>query len=527
VRLHAERRTQPHPATPPTSFPLSLQLLKCPFRNTRGLRRGAWWGSLAALAAVSLLWSAPAAAQAESHDDYALAPLQDGSMLSVWGSRPLEPGRYALGLGMQVRPRLLSDESSTAGVQPGGAVSTVELLGTVGVWHRLDFSAGITAHSGSLEDAQPSDADADADADQAALGDVRLIPRVRLLGGDSGTGRPSAAPVCNPAGTASVYRSQGLRLEPRALASHVVSPVTLSANAGYLFNRPEQDLEQVTKDAITAAMGADIALLDAWSVVTEISSRWYVHGFSADADTRLPVEARAGVRFASDSWVVQLGGGLGLRGGAVQPDWRLLAAVGFRVPDFQRQAPRARSDRDDDGVPDKSDACPDEAEARRGASDMEGCPLDPNQHVELAAEPPNEPAAEATSAEYPVDVAIEGSPLLQIDEVLYFELNKMRLEPDQLLVLDVVAGQVRAAPADTQLVIEGHSDSIGPAAFNTSLSRMRASTVRLYLIQRGIPWRRLQIAGHGSSQPVELDIDDAGRSRNRRVEFRLTRNTVE
>jgi outer membrane protein OmpA-like peptidoglycan-associated protein len=106
---------------------------------------------------------------------------------------------------------------------------------------------------------------------------------------------------------------------------------------------------------------------------------------------------------------------------------------------------------------------------------------------------------------------------------LYFDLNKMVLEPAQLAVLDLVEAQLRSAPADTKLVIEGHSDSVGPPLFNSSLSRMRASAVRLHLIQRGVSWRRLLIAGHGSSRPVELDIDEAGRASNRRVEFRLTR----
>jgi outer membrane protein OmpA-like peptidoglycan-associated protein len=472
------------------------------------------------LALVGLLWTAQAKAQAESRDDYALAPLQHGSMLSVWGSKPVEPGRYALGLGLQVRPLLVADRTETSAVENAGSISALELLATIGLWYSLDVSAGITAHSGNLDGSESRDAA----PSQVAFGDVRLIPRLRLLGGDSGAGLALAIPVWIPAGSASVYRAQGLRFEPRALVSYFGKRVTLSANTGYLFSRPDEGLRQVSKDAITGSIGADVAVLDSWSVVTELSSRWHLHRVSAEDSARLPMEARAGVRFSIASWVVQLGGGLGLRGGASQPDWRLLAAVGFNAPEFQRRdAAAAPSDRDGDGIPDKSDPCPDEAEARRGASDVDGCPLEPSEHAELAAEPPIEVGREAPSAEYPVEVAIADASLLQIREVLYFELNKMGLEPAQLAVLDLVELHLRLAPADTQLVIEGHSDSLGPPSFNSSLSRMRASAVRLYLIQRGISWRRLQIAGHGSSRPVELDIDEAGRARNRRVEFRLTR----
>ncbi len=88
-------------------------------------------------------------------------------------------------------------------------------------------------------------------------------------------------------------------------------------------------------------------------------------------------------------------------------------------------------------------------------------------------------------------------PLPPIREILYFQLNKMDLEPTQLAVLDVVESRLRLAPPGAQLVIEGHSDGLGPPPFNSSLSRMRAQTVRLYLIQRGISWRRLLIAGYG------------------------------
>jgi outer membrane protein OmpA-like peptidoglycan-associated protein len=471
------------------------------------------------LALVSLLWTAQAEAQTESRDDYALAPLQNGSMLAVWGSNPIEPGRYALGLGMQVRPPLVSDQTETVRSETAGAISTLELLATIGLWHRLDVSAGITAHSVDLDGSESGDAA----PGRAALGDLRMIPRVRLVGGDSGAGLAVAIPVWIPAGSASIYGAQGLRFEPRALASYFDEHVTLSANIGYLFSRPDEGPRRV-KDAITASVGADVRVLDAWSVVTELSSRWHSHRVSAEAGARLPVEARAALRFSIASWVVQLGGGVGLRGGASQPDWRLLAAVGFRTPEFQHRKPVAgSSDRDGDGLPDKSDACPDEAEPRRGASDMDGCPFEPSEHTELTPEPPPDVAHEAPSAEYPVEVALANAPLPQIREILYFELNKMSIEPAQLAVLDLVATQLRSAPADTQLVIEGHSDSLGPPSFNRSLSRIRASTVRLYLIQRGIPWQRLLIVGHGSSRAVELDINEAGRSRNRRVEFRLTR----
>ncbi len=382
----------------------------------------------------------------------------------------------------------------------------------------LGFGKEWTSPPGSLRTNGSPDRSNSRDAQSsAALGDVRLIPRLRLLGGDSGAGLALAVPIWIPAGNASAYSAQGIRFEPRVLTSYFSKYITLSANAGYLFSRPSQSLGQGWRDAITGGIGAEVPVIDTWSVVTELASRWQLNEASAALSTRLPVEARAAVRFALASWVVQLGGGMGLHGGASQPDWRLLAAVGFRAPEVQHPT-AATAARDGDRGAAEFDPCRSEA----GLSDGDDCPLEPSEQSELTPDQPAELAEEAPSAVFPIEVATDG-PLLPIREVLYFELNKMDLSPAQLAVLDLVEAELRSSPADTQLVIEGHSDSFGPPPFNSSLSRMRASTVRLYLIQRGIPWRRLLITGYGSSRPVELDVDQAGRARNRRVEFRLVR----
>ncbi len=467
---------------------------------------------------IGLLLTCGAQAQSERLDVYSLAPLQSGSLFGVWGSKPLEPGRYVLALGMQVRPPLPSQQTAIRNEKSAGAISTLELLATLGLWQRVDISAGITAYNGGLDGSSSPDA-----ASRTALGDVRLIPRVGLTGGDSGAGFAIAVPVWIPAGNASAYRDQGLRFEPRAVASYFSKAVTLSANAGYLFSQPKQGLRQGWQDAISLGIGAEVPLVDTWSVLTELSSRWQLRHASLEPDARLPLEARAGVRFSIESWVVQLGGGVGLWGGASQPDWRLLASVGFRAPEpAHEKSATAPSDRDGDGIADESDPCPDEPEARRGVSDVDGCPFEASEPADQAAEPPVAVGDNAPSAALPIELTSEG-PLPPIGEILYFERNKMTLEPAQLAVLDVVESQLRSAPPDARLVIEGHSDRLGPPPFNASLSQMRASTVRLYLIQRGISWRRLLIKGYGSSRSLEPSSDEAGRARNRRVEFRLIR----
>ncbi len=463
---------------------------------------------------VGLLWTCDTLAQAESLETYALAPLQNGSLVTTWGSTPLEPGRYALGLGMQVRP-LSNDQTAVGGTKQTGTISTLEFLATVGVWQRLDISGGLTTYNGNLDGSSSPDA-----RSGAALGDVRLIPRMRLLGGDTGAGFALAVPVWFPAGNASAYRDQGLRFEPRALASYFSKRITLSANAGYLFSQPHEGLRQGWLDAITGSIGAEVPLLDTWSAVTELSSRWQLRNPIADANVRLPVEALAAGRFSIAGWIVQLGGAVSLRDTASQPAWRLIASVGFRAPEFPHSTPVATPSQADRTAR-EPDPCPSNAEAEAGhaVNDLVGCPLGQSEPA-LAPEEPVQADAEASPVNIPVEVVIE-STLPPIREIVYFELNKMDLVPAQLAVLDAVEAQLRSAPPGTRLMIEGHSDGFGPPPFNSSLSRMRASTVRLYLIQRGISWRRLLITSYGSSRPTELGVDEAGRARNRRVEFRL------
>jgi outer membrane protein OmpA-like peptidoglycan-associated protein len=78
--------------------------------------------------------------------------------------------------------------------------------------------------------------------------------------------------------------------------------------------------------------------------------------------------------------------------------------------------------------------------------------------------------------------------------------------------------------SDTNIEVQGHTDSKGSEAYNQTLSVQRARTVSGYLSKEGISNNRLTIKGFGETIPkYENDTAD-GRAQNRRVEFLITAN---
>jgi OOP family OmpA-OmpF porin len=77
--------------------------------------------------------------------------------------------------------------------------------------------------------------------------------------------------------------------------------------------------------------------------------------------------------------------------------------------------------------------------------------------------------------------------------------------------------QVLMEPANAEKLVEigGHTNSVGNAAYNESLSQRRAEAVKEYLVANGVPADRLKAVGYGSSQPVQGSDPAAGE--NRRV----------
>lgn len=73
----------------------------------------------------------------------------------------------------------------------------------------------------------------------------------------------------------------------------------------------------------------------------------------------------------------------------------------------------------------------------------------------------------------------------------------------------------------TQLIIEGHTDDVGTAEANYTLSLQRAEAVKRFLLEKGIEEQRLRVKGYGKSRPLVQHGSEQARQQNRRVECKI------
>lgn len=121
----------------------------------------------------------------------------------------------------------------------------------------------------------------------------------------------------------------------------------------------------------------------------------------------------------------------------------------------------------------------------------------------VAAAPEPEPPTFAARAELP-DV--------------HFASGEIRVERAGLAALDAVAAWLNANPS-LLVMVEGHTDTIGPRAANLGLAQRRARWVLDYLVGRGVAAERITAVARGEQETVCSDSSPACQRRNRRVQF--------
>ncbi len=99
-----------------------------------------------------------------------------------------------------------------------------------------------------------------------------------------------------------------------------------------------------------------------------------------------------------------------------------------------------------------------------------------------------------------------------------FDTGKSDLKADGLATVKEIATMLRSSPT-IKLSVEGHTDNVGNAAANQTLSQARATSVMNAIVAAGIDAGRLSAAGFGQERPVADNRTEDGRAKNRRVEL--------
>ena len=102
--------------------------------------------------------------------------------------------------------------------------------------------------------------------------------------------------------------------------------------------------------------------------------------------------------------------------------------------------------------------------------------------------------------------------------MLYFLEGRDELTPDSRAELEKVFGELRRRPLPDIMVI-GHTDTVGGLAYNDKLSLARAERLREMMVSMGIPAARIQAAGRGKRELLVPTEDNVPEARNRRVEI--------
>ncbi len=117
----------------------------------------------------------------------------------------------------------------------------------------------------------------------------------------------------------------------------------------------------------------------------------------------------------------------------------------------------------------------------------------------------------------------EGIKLVLGENSVNFNINQATLTANAKANLDKLVKVFKENP-DTDIDIFGYTDITGREEFNLKLSGQRANSVKTYLTQQGISPKRIKTQGMGIADPIASNDTEAGRIKNRRVEFGIRAN---
>ena len=115
--------------------------------------------------------------------------------------------------------------------------------------------------------------------------------------------------------------------------------------------------------------------------------------------------------------------------------------------------------------------------------------------------------------------------VLSMPELVLFDFNKYEVKNKVKGSLNTLAKALEENP-DIRIKIDGYTDFIGSEGYNLELSVKRAKAIKNYLVDRGVKSSNISIEGYGKQNPIANNATAAGRAKNRRVEFIISRDSL-
>ena len=559
-------------ASPPSNTPASLMafilalLLLFATRTRTSRRNSAWFVSSVIMLAPRLVAGQTVPYPQTHIEHFEPMPNQGANVLHAATTKLPEHLRYEVGVVAHYvsRPLVLGERDRTPTVSIVTGQLKPELVASLGLFGRAEVGVGIpfiAYQRGELmlEDGQPGGA-----LGQAHLGDVRTSARIRLLDPSThaGLGVGALATLHLPTGSPALLTSDGsARVEGRMILDwQSWRGWRLGANLGYQSREHVEALDARFDDQIIGTVYGDIGLLSRWRVRGALTSRASAPALVERITQSVPVAAPGEVTFAlmrktrfSVDW--QLFGGWGLGDAPGAPAWRAGAGVTYRpapkpettclhpvedLDGYMDEDGCLDPDNDLDGIADIDDLCPNEA----GVPPHGGCPAPkevesaPPVEVAIQAESMTPPPTQVCQREDPVartdededlaeDDAVSARVSADLDERVYFDRDKDRLEPRSEALLREVVVWMLEHPDAGNLVVEGYASTPGSRSHNLELSRRRALSVAMFLVQSGVPPERLRVYAYGEEyshdKPGALLL---GHQLEQRVEIRLDQSPL-
>ncbi len=113
--------------------------------------------------------------------------------------------------------------------------------------------------------------------------------------------------------------------------------------------------------------------------------------------------------------------------------------------------------------------------------------------------------------------------VVEFSSAVLFGFDKSSISAEAKANLNKLVVVLNTYP-DTDIEVQGHTDSKGSEAYNMNLSVERAAAASNYIRSSGIATSRISIRGFGETVPKYSNDNESGRSQNRRVEFLITAN---